>query len=51
MFELEPIEKLVWASEVHAYFHHGFRQAMDTLRDERHLEDLLSWGGAPWRKW
>ena len=51
MFEREPIEKLVSEGEVHAFFHHGFWQAMDTLRDKQHLEDLWSKGKAPWKTW
>jgi glucose-1-phosphate cytidylyltransferase len=51
MFEREPIEKLVNEGEVHAFFHHGFWQAMDTLRDKQHLEDLWSKGKAPWKTW
>ena len=51
MFEREPIEKLVAAGEVQAFFHHGFWQAMDTLRDKQHLEDLWNRGEAPWRTW
>jgi glucose-1-phosphate cytidylyltransferase len=51
MFEREPIEKLVAEGEVHAFFHHGFWQAMDTLRDKQHLEDLWSKGKAPWKTW
>ena len=31
MFEREPIESLVSQGEVHAFFHHGFWQAMDTF--------------------
>jgi glucose-1-phosphate cytidylyltransferase len=51
MFEREPIESLVAAGEVHAFFHHGFWQAMDTLRDKQHLEQLWSKGKAPWKTW
>ena len=51
MFEREPIEKLVAEEEVHAFFHHGFWQAMDTLRDKQKLEELWSDGKAPWKKW
>ncbi len=51
MFEREPIEKLVAEGEVHAFFHHGFWQAMDTLRDKQHLEDLWTKGKAPWKTW
>jgi glucose-1-phosphate cytidylyltransferase len=51
MFEREPIEALVKAGEVHAFFHRGFWQAMDTLRDKQHLEDLWQKGKAPWKTW
>ena len=51
MFEREPIEALVAQREVHAFFHHGFWQAMDTLRDKHHLEQLWASGKAPWKTW
>ncbi len=51
MWEREPIEKLVARGEVHAFFHHGFWQAIDTLRDKQHLEDLWSKEKAPWKTW
>jgi glucose-1-phosphate cytidylyltransferase len=51
MFEREPIEKLVAQSEVHAFFHRGFWQALDTLRDKQQLEDLWSSGKAKWKTW
>ncbi len=51
MFEREPIETLVNQGEVHAFFHRGFWQAMDTLRDKQHLEDLWAQGKAPWKTW
>jgi glucose-1-phosphate cytidylyltransferase len=36
---------------VQAYFHHGFWQAMDTLRDKQQLEELWQSGKAPWKSW
>jgi glucose-1-phosphate cytidylyltransferase len=51
MFEREPITELVKQGEVHAFFHHGFWQAMDTLRDKHQLEDLWEKGKAPWKTW
>ncbi len=51
MFEREPIEALVSAGEVHAFFHRGFWQAMDTLRDKQNLEELWAKGKAPWKTW
>ena len=51
MFEREPLESLVAKGQVQAFFHHGFWQAMDTLRDKQQLADLWSKGKAPWKKW
>jgi glucose-1-phosphate cytidylyltransferase len=51
MFEREPIEALVTRGEVQAFFHKGFWQAMDTLRDKMHLEELWNTGKAPWKTW
>ncbi len=51
MFEREPIETLVQRGEVQAFFHKGFWQAMDTLRDKHHLEELWNIGKAPWKTW
>lgn len=51
MFEREPIEKLVAEKEVRAFFHHGFWQPMDTLRDKQHLEALWINKKAPWKTW
>jgi glucose-1-phosphate cytidylyltransferase len=51
MFEQEPIESLVSRGEVHAYFHRGFWQAMDTLRDKQQLEELWNSGKPPWKTW
>lgn len=33
------------------YQHGGFWQAMDTLRDKNHLEELWQSGHAPWKVW
>jgi glucose-1-phosphate cytidylyltransferase len=33
------------------YFHDGFWQPMDTLRDKRQLEELWDSGKAPWKSW
>ncbi len=51
MFEREPMEALVAKDQVQAFFHHGFWQAMDALRDKHQLEDLWSKGKAPWKLW
>jgi glucose-1-phosphate cytidylyltransferase len=51
MFEREPIETLVVKGELQAFFHRGFWQPMDTLRDRQHLEELWQKGSAPWKTW
>jgi glucose-1-phosphate cytidylyltransferase len=50
-FEREPIENLTASGQVQAFFHHGFWQPMDTLRDKQRLEELWATGRAPWKKW
>lgn len=51
MFEREPMQSLTAKKQVEAYFHRGFWQPMDTLRDKQRLEELWSSGRAPWKTW
>ncbi len=51
VWEKEPLERLANGGELQAYFHHGFWQPMDTLRDKQHLEKLWQEGKAPWKLW
>lgn len=51
VWEREPMERLAADGQLSAYFHHGFWQPMDTLRDKRHLEELWVSGKAPWMIW
>jgi glucose-1-phosphate cytidylyltransferase len=51
VFEQEPLRRLAAAGELAAYRHEGFWEAMDTLRDRRHLEALWAGGAPPWRIW
>lgn len=51
MFERQPLESLSSKRQVQAYFHRGFWQAMDTLRDKYRLEELWASGRAPWKLW
>jgi glucose-1-phosphate cytidylyltransferase len=51
IWERAPLEVLAERGELAAYQHHGFWQAMDTLRDKTHLEELWQTGQAPWRVW
>ncbi len=51
MFEREPMQSLTAKRQVEAFFHHGFWQPMDTLRDKQRLEELWASGRAPWKTW
>lgn len=51
VWEREPLERLAAEGQLGVYFHDGFWQPMDTLRDRRHLEDLWASGEAPWKVW
>lgn len=51
VWEREPVETLAKNSELAAFQHKGFWQAMDTLRDKTHLEELWNSGRAPWKVW
>lgn len=51
LWEKEPLEHLARDGQLHAYFHHGFWQPMDTLRDKQHLESLWQEDRAPWKRW
>lgn len=51
IWEREPMETLAKESQLFSYFHKGFWQPMDTLRDKHKLESLWESGQAPWKKW
>lgn len=51
MFERQPMQSLTAKREVKAFFHPGFWQPMDTLRDKVRLEELWASGRAPWKTW
>jgi len=51
IWERTPLERLADEKQLGAYFHRGFWQPMDTLRDKNHLETLWASGGAPWKVW
>lgn len=51
VWEREPMEQIASAGQMSAYFHTGFWQPMDTLRDKNHLEALWASGKAPWKTW
>ena len=47
----EPMQSLTAKKQVQAFFHRGFWQPMDTLRDKQRLEELWASGRAPWKTW
>jgi len=51
VWEREPMERLAKEDQFRAFFHEGFWQPMDTLRDKGLLEDLWQTGQAPWKRW
>ena len=50
-WEGTPMERLSFERQISAYFHHGFWQPMDTLREKNQLEALWASGRAPWKVW
>ncbi|MEO0376409.1 MAG: glucose-1-phosphate cytidylyltransferase [Cyanobacteria bacterium P01_A01_bin.17] len=50
-WEQAPLEQLAREGQLMAYKHSSFWQCMDTLRDQRLLEDLWTNGTAPWKLW
>jgi glucose-1-phosphate cytidylyltransferase len=50
-WEQAPVKGLARDGQLASYLHHGFWQAMDTLRDRSQLEQLWDSGAAPWRTW
>jgi glucose-1-phosphate cytidylyltransferase len=51
VWEREPMERLAREGQLAAFHHHGFWQAMDTLRDKNQLESMWAGGNPPWRVW
>jgi glucose-1-phosphate cytidylyltransferase len=44
------LQRLATEGQLMAYEHRGFWQAMDTLRDKNHLEELWD-SNPPWKVW
>lgn len=51
VWEQDPLQSLALDSQLTSYFHTGFWQPMDTLRDRLQLEKLWSECRAPWKIW
>lgn len=49
-WEGQALQKLAKEGQLMSYQHSGFWQAMDTLRDKNHLEELWA-GNPPWKVW
>lgn len=49
-WEQEPLKNLASDGQLAAYYHSGFWQCMDNIRDKAYLEDLLAQGDAKWIK-
>jgi glucose-1-phosphate cytidylyltransferase len=50
-WEQKPLERLAAEGQLQAFFHDGFWQPMDTLREKNMLEELWQQGIAPWKTW
>lgn len=51
VLEQAPLMNLARDGQLTAYFHDNFWHAMDTLRDQRHLDALWNKGQSPWKLW
>ncbi len=50
-WEQEPMHHLAENGQMNAFFHEGFWQPMDTLREKKMLENLWTTNKAPWKVW
>ena len=50
-FESDVLPQLAREGQLGVYYHEGFWQPMDTLREKIKLEALWSSGSPPWREW
>jgi len=51
IWERKPLETLAKNSQLAAYRHEGYWNAVDTLRDKNHMEELWNTNQAPWKVW
>jgi glucose-1-phosphate cytidylyltransferase len=51
VLEREPLERLASEKQLMAYYHAGFWQPMDTLREKQVLESLWASDNPPWKTW
>jgi glucose-1-phosphate cytidylyltransferase len=50
-WEQEPLIHLAKSKELQHFYHNGFWQPMDTLREKTDLEKLWVNDAAPWKVW
>jgi len=50
-WENDPLRRLAADGQLQSYFHNGFWQPMDTLREKNLLEELWKTNRAPWKLW
>ena len=51
VFEQEPMKKLASEGQLKGFYHDGFWQCMDTVREKEQLEKMWSNNDAPWKIW
>jgi len=51
IWERQPLENLAKDGELYSYKHKGFWKPMDTLRDNKQLNDMWNQNKALWKKW
>jgi glucose-1-phosphate cytidylyltransferase len=51
VWELQPLETLAKDSQLSVHKHKGYWNAVDTLRDKNHMQDLWNSKQAPWKVW
>ena len=51
VWEQDPLQELSKKSQLMAFYHDGFWQPMDTLREKNILEDMWASDKALWKKW
>ncbi len=51
ILEKSPLERAAQEGELMAYYHNGFWQCMDTVRDRNVLQNLWETNVAPWKVW
>ncbi len=50
-FEFGPLQKIAKQGELNAFFHGGFWQCMDNIRERDYLNGLIKIKKAPWMTW